>query len=195
MWHVQCTLVTTHLLASLVQLFLLKAVDFPVVFLFSSISTCRISQSQSYWAYQTRSLRLFNCEPFRVIALLILTYLAQTVKPLSTMWETRVRSLGREDPLEKEMAIHSNTIAWKIPQTEEPGRQQSTGLQRIGHDWATSLHFNTPSKDFFFGIDDIFSIFISLKTTKHKRHRQFPIKTAQTDSSIDAHRQTNSPIG
>ena len=47
---------------------------------------------------------------------------AQTVKRLSTMWETRVRALGWEDPLEKEMAIHSSTIAWKIPWTEEPGR-------------------------------------------------------------------------
>ena len=56
------------------------------------------------------------------------------VKHLSTMRETRVQSLGREDPLEKEMAIHSNTIAWKIPWTEEPGRLQSMGLQRIGHD-------------------------------------------------------------
>ena len=64
---------------------------------------------------------------------------AQTVKRLSTMWETQVRSLGREDPLEKEMAIHSSTIAWKIPWTEEPGRLQSVGLQRVGHDWATSL--------------------------------------------------------
>ena len=68
------------------------------------------------------TVRLFNCEPFRVIALLILTYLAQTVKRLSTMWETWVRSLGQEDPLEKEMAIHSSTIAWKIPWTEAPGR-------------------------------------------------------------------------
>jgi len=47
---------------------------------------------------------------------------AQTVKRLSTTWETRVRSLGQEDPLEKEMAIHSSTLAWKIPWTEEPGR-------------------------------------------------------------------------
>ena len=52
---------------------------------------------------------------------------AQTVKRLSTMWETWVRSLGWEDLLEKEMAIHSSTIAWKIPWTEEPGRLQSTG--------------------------------------------------------------------
>ena len=55
--------------------------------------------------------------------------MAQTVKRLSTMWETRVRSLGREDPLEKEMAIHSSTSAWKIPWTEEPGRLQSMGSQ------------------------------------------------------------------
>ena len=49
-------------------------------------------------------------------------FLVQTVKRLSTMRETRVRALGWEDPLEKEMAIHSSTIAWKIPWTEEPGR-------------------------------------------------------------------------
>ena len=59
---------------------------------------------------------------------------AQMVKRLSTMRETWVRSLGREDPLEKKMAIHSSTIAWKIPWTEEPGRLQSMGLQRVGHD-------------------------------------------------------------
>ena len=59
---------------------------------------------------------------------------AQMVKLLSTMRETRVRSLGREDPLEKKMAIHSSTIAWKIPWTEELGRLQSMGSQRVGHD-------------------------------------------------------------
>ena len=53
--------------------------------------------------------------------------MAQTVKCLSTMQETRVRALGWEDPLEKEMAIHSSTIAWKIPWTEEPGMLQSMG--------------------------------------------------------------------
>ena len=60
--------------------------------------------------------------------------MAQTVKCLSTMRETRVRSLGWEDPLEKEMEIHSSTIAWKISWTEEPGRLQSMGSQRVGHD-------------------------------------------------------------
>ena len=65
--------------------------------------------------------------------------MAQTVKRQSTTRETWVRSLGWEDPLEKEMAIHSSTIAWKIPWTEEPGRRQSMGSQRVGHDCATSL--------------------------------------------------------
>ena len=59
---------------------------------------------------------------------------AQWVKRLPTMWETRVRSLGREDPLEKEMATHSSTLAWKIPWTEKPGRLQSMESQRVGHD-------------------------------------------------------------
>ena len=59
---------------------------------------------------------------------------AQTVEPLSIMWEAWVQALGREDPLEKEMAIHSSTIAWKIPWTEEPSRLQSMGSQRVGHD-------------------------------------------------------------
>ena len=59
---------------------------------------------------------------------------AQTVKRLPTMRETRVQSLGREDPLEKEMATLSSTLAWKIPWTEEPGRLQSMGLQRVRHD-------------------------------------------------------------
>ena len=55
---------------------------------------------------------------------------AQTVKRLPTLWETRVRALGREDPLEKEMATHSSILAWKIPWTEEPGRLQSMGSQK-----------------------------------------------------------------
>ena len=59
---------------------------------------------------------------------------AQTVKHQSTMQETWVRALGWEDPLEKEMAIHSSTIAWKILWTKEPGRLQSMGSQRVGHD-------------------------------------------------------------
>ena len=64
---------------------------------------------------------------------------AQMVKHLPAMWETWVRSLGWEDPLEKEKATHSSTLAWKSPWTEEPGRLQFMGLQRVGHDWEPSL--------------------------------------------------------
>ena len=60
--------------------------------------------------------------------------MAQTVKRLPKTWETWVRSLGQEDPLEKEMATHSSILAWKIPWTEEPGRLQSMGLQRVRYD-------------------------------------------------------------
>ena len=59
---------------------------------------------------------------------------AQRLKCLPAMQETRVRSLGREDPLEKEMATHSSTLAWRIPRREEPDRLQPMGLQRVGHD-------------------------------------------------------------
>ena len=55
------------------------------------------------------------------------------VKHLPAVQETQVRSLGWEDPLEEEMATHSSTLAWKIPWTEEPGRLQSMGSQRVGH--------------------------------------------------------------
>ena len=59
---------------------------------------------------------------------------AQMVKNVPTMRETQVRSLGGEDPLEKEVAAHSRTLAWKISWMEEPGRLQSMGLQRVRHD-------------------------------------------------------------
>ena len=68
--------------------------------------------------------------------------MAQTVKGLSTMQETGVRALAREDPLEKEMAIHSRTIAWRIPWTKEPGRLQAMGSQNRTQlsDFTDSLH-------------------------------------------------------
>ena len=55
------------------------------------------------------------------------------VKCLPAMWESQVQSLGQEDPLEKEIATHSSNLALKIPWTEEPGRLQSIGSQRVGH--------------------------------------------------------------
>ena len=59
--------------------------------------------------------------------------MAQTVKRLPAMQDTWVQSLGQEEPLEMEMAIHSSTLAWKMPWTEEAGGLQSMGLQRVGH--------------------------------------------------------------
>ena len=64
---------------------------------------------------------------------------AQRLKHLPETLETQVRSLGWEDSLEKEMVTHSSILAWRISWREEPGRLQSMGLQRVGHDWATSL--------------------------------------------------------
>ena len=74
--------------------------------------------------------RLFNCSYVTRWASLV----AQMVKHLPEMQETRLQSLGGEDPLEKEMATHSSTLAWKIPWTEESGRLKSMGLQRVGQD-------------------------------------------------------------
>ena len=64
----------------------------------------------------------------------LISLVAQMVKRLPTMWETGVQPLGWEDPLEKEMAIHSSSLAWKIPWMEEHGRLHSLGSQRVGHD-------------------------------------------------------------
>ena len=63
----------------------------------------------------------------------------QKLKHLPVMQETWVRSLGQEDPLEKEVATHSSILAWRIPWTEESGGLQSTGSQRVGHDRASDL--------------------------------------------------------
>ena len=65
---------------------------------------------------------------------IVTSLVAQTVKRLPTMRETWVQSLDREDLLEKEMATHSSILAWNIPWVEEPGRLQSMGSQRVGHD-------------------------------------------------------------
>ena len=69
----------------------------------------------------------------------ISSLVAQRVKRLPAMRETQVRSLGQEDPLEKEMATDYSILAWRIPWMEEPGMLQYTGSQRVGHNWATSL--------------------------------------------------------
>ena len=68
------------------------------------------------------------------------------VKSLPAMLETRVRSLGKDDPLEKKMETHSSILAWKIPWMEEPGGVQSIGSQRVGHNQATSFSFTFSDK-------------------------------------------------
>ena len=80
---------------------------------------------------------------YKKAGLIIYFLVAQTVKRLPTMRETWVWSLSWEDPLEKAMASHSSTLAWKIPWMEEPGRLQSMGSLRVRHDWMTSLSLFT----------------------------------------------------
>ena len=79
-----------------------------------------------------------QCLEFRWTSLV-----AQMVKNLPAMQETRVWSLDQEDPLEKGMATHSSILAWEIPWTEEPGRLQCMGSQTVGHDWTTNTHTHT----------------------------------------------------
>ena len=78
-----------------------------------------------------------------LLILLGVSLVAQRAKNLPAMQETWVWSLGWEDPLEKRMATHSSILVWRIPWTEEPGGLQSTGLQRVGHDW-NGLPFPSP---------------------------------------------------
>ena len=66
--------------------------------------------------------------------------LAQMVKHLPAIQETQIQSLGKGDPLNKGMTTHSSILAWIVPLTVEPGRLQSTGSQRVGHDWVTNPH-------------------------------------------------------
>ena len=78
---------------------------------------------------------LLGCAPTNPASLV-----AQSVRNLPAVQETSVPSLGQEDPLEKKMASHSSILAWKIPWTEEPGRIQSMGSQRLQHNWVTNTH-------------------------------------------------------
>ena len=107
---------------------------------------------ESFWLrHQKGAERLPPCQSLArcyipIFSWMLYTYtspVAQMVKHLPTMQETWVLSLGWDYLLEKEMATHSSTPAWKIPWIEEPGRLQSKGLQRLGHDWATSLSLYT----------------------------------------------------
>ena len=73
-------------------------------------------------------------DKYRILMHIWASLVAQRLKHLPPMWETQVRSLGPDDSLEKEMVTLSSILAWKIPGTEKPGRLQSTGSQRVGHD-------------------------------------------------------------
>ena len=75
-----------------------------------------------------------NCKKMHLFHPMGASLVAQMVKNLSAMWETWVQSLGQEDAPEKKMATHSSILAWRIPRTEELGRLQSMGSQRVGHD-------------------------------------------------------------
>ena len=96
--------------------------------LYSNTLKKKKKEQRSHWreSYKTNGLVLFCEGP-----------VAQTIKRLPAMW---IWSLGQEDPLEKEMAPHSGTLAWRIPRTEKPGGLWSMESQRVGHDWVTSLH-------------------------------------------------------
>ena len=94
-----------------------------------------------WWDSRVCSMNIWFCIFFSATSLSWTSLVAPAIKNLPAMRETQVQSLGREDPLEKAMATHSSILAWRIPWTEEPGRLQSTGLQRVRHDWTTSLSF------------------------------------------------------
>ena len=95
--------------------------------MFDFIVNTFLSISQQTQFYHSSLLSVPACKPGAFLV-------AQRLKHLPAMWETRVRSLGQEDLLEKEMATHSSVLTWRIPWTEEPGRLQFTGSQRVGHD-------------------------------------------------------------
>ena len=115
-----------------------------------SITNVCLGDFKSYWWYQNDMnprgrclLKKMGCFTKRIWILDLASLVAQRVKRLPAMQETRVRFLGQEGPLEKEISTHCSILAWKIPWMEEPGRLQSMGSQRVRHDWATSLHFTS----------------------------------------------------
>ena len=100
------------------------------------MSRTAIRFSPSYRSMQMQIMR-------RYMVIIWASLVAQRLKRLPARWETWVRSLGWEDPLEKEMATHSSMPSWRSPWTEELGGLQSTGSQRVRHDWVTSLSLFT----------------------------------------------------
>ena len=113
--------------------------------------------------------------------------MAQMVKNLHAMWETWVWSLDWEDPLEKGTATHSSILAWRIPRTGKPGRLQSMGSQRVGHDWAT---FTTVTKTVGLGVALrwLFDFYISQGLKRvHNRKDKLTVQTMNILKEIHAH--------
>ena len=113
---------------------------FPSIMVFSNESVLRIRWPK-YWSFSfsiSPSSEYSRLISFRIDIVRFASLVAQMVKCLPAMRETRVRCLSWENPLEKEMATHSSILAWKISWME-PGRLQSTGSQRVSRDWAISL--------------------------------------------------------
>ena len=102
-------------------------------------------QHHSWKVPNASALSLFHCP---ALTSKRASLLAQMVKNLPAMWETQVQSLVQED-LEKGMASHSSILSWRIPWTEEPGRLQSMGLQRVRHDWTTNTFIFTSIHDYW----------------------------------------------
>ena len=96
----------------------------------------------SIWVARIKELRIIEDHKHTICPILD-SLVAQSVKNLPAVQETWVWSLDWEDPLEKKMATHSSVLAWKISWTEEPGGLQSTGSQRVGHNWATNTYLLT----------------------------------------------------
>ena len=130
--------------------------DAPILFFFLLLHVVTMSRmkSDNFLQWSAYMVFLQNWSPLKACRLWLFSsterwqfwlssqssLVAQLVKNLPTVQETRVRSLGWGDPLEKEMATHSSILAWKISQTEEPGGLQSMGSQRAGHGWETNTH-------------------------------------------------------
>ena len=121
-------------------IFLKTSLVFPLLLFYSSFMHCSLKKAfLSLLAILWNSMfswRYLSLSPLLFTSLLSsgLPWWLKKVKRLPTLQETRVQSLGQEDPLEKEMATHSSTLAWRIPWTEESGGLQSMGSQRVRHD-------------------------------------------------------------
>ena len=101
----------------------------------------RLQSMGSHQSDMTEWLHFFHFSFQRLMELYKTLMVAQMVKNLPAVQETQVPSLGWEHPLEKEMAIHSSILTWKILWTEEPGELQSMESQRAGHDWVTNMQW------------------------------------------------------